>query len=67
MGNFDRFIPWRKRKCCYCGNPLSEKVKYTIGANGKRKKIYCCNICYGLHQLEPKHMRKPLKHVDDIG
>lgn len=50
MSDFDRFIPWKRRKCKYCGYPLAEKYKFVATASGREKKIYCCNICCGLYR-----------------
>lgn len=51
---WERFIPWLKRECCHCLYPLSEHVRYTTASNGKRKKEYCCDICYVLRERRYK-------------
>lgn len=71
---FDKLKFWNRHKCCFCGYPNSEKHKYIVGANGKLKKIYCCNICFGLqggqplkdHRHRHKHKQPKYKYVDNI-
>lgn len=40
-----------KRKCCYCGYPKSEKYRFVNVGNGRKRKEYCCNICYKLRVM----------------
>lgn len=49
---WDRFIPWRRRKCKHCGYPLSEKYMYETTASLKKKKVYCCNVCYEFREKQ---------------
>lgn len=46
---WDRFIPWKKRRCIHCKYPLSEKMRWVETTTGIKKE-YCCNICYTLRE-----------------
>jgi len=48
--DMDRFVPWKRRVCEYCGYPLSEKVMDKMTASGRKRKSYCCSICYELRE-----------------
>lgn len=46
----ERFVPWKRRVCEYCKYPLSEKVREKTLPSGKKKQVYCCNLCYELKE-----------------